>query len=166
MKTIQELLADKPEALAHVEKLIAAGDIWIVGGAARALMYPLPFPSDIDLLVNTERTILTETEKAFLSSNEQGQKVDVAGVKLDVFGNSLVKWLHGVPCNGDGLAIRARDNFVLMTGDFIREDWAAQSKSYSGIMRPDYLVRHQLSLLRDAGIVFAAAQEDIRDETT
>ncbi len=161
MKTIQELLADKPEALAHVEKLIAAGDIWIVGGAARALMYPLPFPSDIDLLVNTEQTILTETEKAFLSSNEQGQKMDVAGIKLDVFGNSLVKWLHGVPCNGDGLAIRARDHFVLMTHGFATSRWTDQNPNYGGVMRPDYLERHQVSLRRDQSAVLDAIADDM-----
>ena len=171
MKTIQELLVDRPEALEKIQDLIKYHDAWIVGGAARVLLYPfLPFPQDIDVLINMDRpanAITANTAVAMApctGSGGQGQKETVGGVVLDVFENGLTKWLHGVPCNGDGLAIRAQDNFVLMTEGFARKSWTEVSKDYAGVTRPDYLVKHQASLARDQFHISAMFQRDLADE--
>lgn len=162
MITIQELLKDKPEALAKVNELISKHDVWVVGGAARVLLYPfLPFPQDIDLLINTEipgGTILSAAACGVTTgSGEQGQKIDIGGVKLDVFDNALTRWLHGVPLNGDGLAIRLSDHFALMTEGFARKVWTETASGYDVSRRPDYLERHRLSLQRDVERIADAA---------
>ena len=167
MKTIQELLAERPEALEKIQDLIKYHDAWIVGGAARALLYPfLPFPQDIDVLINLERPPASPFAPMpeCTGSGGQGQKVTVGGVVLDIFENGLTEWLHGVPCNGDGLAIRAQDNFVLMTEGFARKSWTEVSKDYAGVTRPDYLVKHQASLARDQFHISAMFQRDLADE--
>lgn len=157
MITIQELLKDKPEALAEVNELISKHDVWVVGGAARVLLYPfLPFPTDIDLLLNTDTSALISVPgavdnlgDAVSGSGGQGQKITIGATKLDVFDNALTRWLHGVPLNGDGLAIRLSDHFALMTEGFARKVWTETASGYDVSRRPDYLERHRLSLQRD-----------------
>ncbi len=172
MQTIQQLLKDKPEALAHVESLIAKHDVWVVGGAARCLLYPfLPFPSDIDLLLNTEKTssgIFEAAEQpSTTGSGGQGQKIDLGGVKLDVFDNGLTKWLHGSPLNGDGVAIRALDGFALMTRNFHCEPWVDVNPNFAGLTgspkAEEYINRHKVSMQRDMNAIADAAAGDFAD---
>lgn len=165
MRTIQELLADKPEALAHVEQLIAKHDVWVVGGAARALMYPmLPFPTDVDLLLNIEGLdgdSIGVALGAETGSGGQGQKQTVGEVKFDVFTNRLLVWLNGVPCHGDGLAVRASDGFALWTEKFSRGDWATIAIVPGSEKAINYLARHRASLQRDQQLVTSAFTDDI-----
>jgi hypothetical protein len=165
MRTIQELLADKPEALAHVENLIAKHDVWIVGGAARALMYPmLPFPTDIDLMIDITTRDGDGINAALndgTGSGEQGQKQTVGGVQFDVWPNKLLVWLKGVPCHGDGLAIRLSDHFALLTEHFARGSWSDVSPTYAGKL--EYLTRHQASLVRDSEVISAMFADDLQE---
>lgn len=164
MITIQELLKDKPEALAHVEALIAKHDVWVVGGAARVLLYPfLPFPQDIDLLCNVERSIYAPITVQRLVDDSAAcygqQKADVGGVHFDVWERALTVWFQGVPCHGDGVAVRAKDSFVLMTRGFHISPWTETSLGYEG--KPEYLDKHRVSLQRDVDAIAGAAAHDI-----
>ncbi len=157
MRTIQELLKDHLAALAHVEAIGALHDAWLVGGAARALRYGLSFPADIDILIDcahaSGKTDLVSSSSNFeTSSNGQGQKLELCGVKFDVWSATLLNWLRGVPCAGDGLAIRISDHFVLTTPGHFEEPWHRPNLGFTGDLA--YLERHAKSLARDEEAAF------------
>lgn len=159
MKLLRDILKRNNflEAADHVLNMPKDYDLWAVGGTARYLLSQetLPFPKDLDLLINisTEgKDVATaQSTRDPSGSSGDGQKYSQGGVLFDVFHNNLFKWLAGAPCYGDMVAVRVTDGFALARPEvFVYKPWD-KNPAWNG--PPDYLIRHQSSLRRDADFI-------------
>ncbi len=168
MKTLFELLADKPEAVQFLEQRRQdtsidsriAENLWIVGGAARWMLSEgrLPFPKDIDILHDvTSLGNLHADGLVSCDEYEGGQKITVpiaqGVVNFDVFRNRLTQWLRGAPCVGDQLAVRLHDNFVLCVPAACGLSPEGRNPNWSGD-NPAYFDAHAVHVARDGAVLY------------
>lgn len=145
-------------------------EVYLVGGSARlfagASVYCTRELTDLDILVvNDPITVqkfasilkgdVTGEMSAEGMSSCAGQKFEVKGIKCDVFGNDLYKWINGAPCYGDMFAIDFDTGMWSLTVGFLDKPCYDVNPGCNTIGKKaeDYMPKHRDKLARDIHLV-------------